>query len=85
MSHIAPYIGYVAGALSVVSYFPQVRRAWRTKETKDLSLGMLILLIVAALTWITYGIVSQDWPVIATNGGLLAMSSAILVAKLRFH
>ena len=77
------YIGYAAGALTVVSYLPQAIRAWRTHSTQDLSLTMFILLIVAGSLWLTYGFVRKDWPVIATNSGLVVLNVSILVAKLR--
>ncbi|MDP9348331.1 MAG: SemiSWEET transporter [Gemmatimonadota bacterium] len=78
------YIGYIAGVLTVVSFLPQVIRTWRTKQTKDLSLGMFALLITAGALWITYGVLSADWPVIATNVGMVALNCAILTAKLRY-
>ena len=81
---VAPYIGYLAGALTVASFLPQVTRAWRTKQTKDLSLGMIVLLATSGALWITYGVVSRDWPVVATNVGMVSLISAILVAKLRY-
>ena len=81
---VAPYIGYVAGALTVASFLPQVAQTWKTKRTKDLSLGMLVLLVTAGALWITYGVVSTDWPVIATNVGMVSLNSAILLAKLRY-
>ena len=59
-------------------------RAWRTKETKDLSYGMFGLLVTAAALWITYGVMSSQWPVIATNVGCGILNVAILTAKIRF-
>jgi len=84
IQQFAPYIGYVAGALTVISFLPQVVRVWKTKRTTDLSLGMFVILITAGGLWITYGALTSDWPVIATNGGMVALNIAILVAKLRF-
>ncbi len=78
------YLGYLAGALTVVSLWPQVLRAWRTKQTQDLSIRTFILLITAGVLWITYGVLSTDWPVIATNVGMVILNGAILVAKLKF-
>lgn len=80
----APYVGYVAGALTVVSYFPQAVRAWKTKQVKDLSKMMLAMLVAANLLWITYGIASKSLPIIITNVGTLLLTGAIFVAKLKF-
>ncbi|MBW3630518.1 MAG: SemiSWEET transporter [Gemmatimonadetes bacterium] len=78
------YFGYAAGVLTVVSFLPQVIRTWRTKQTDDLSFGMFALLVTAGGLWITYGVMSSDWPVIGTNVGTVALNCAILTAKLRY-
>jgi MtN3 and saliva related transmembrane protein len=82
---LTSYVGYVAGALTVVSLIPQVVRAWRTKHTKDLSVRTFLLLITSGLLWITYGALASDWPVIATNAGMVALNGAILGAKIRYE
>jgi MtN3 and saliva related transmembrane protein len=81
---LTPYVGYLAGFLTVASLIPQVLRAWRTKQTKDLSIRTFLLLITAGVLWITYGAMASDWPVIATNAGMVALNGAILVAKMRY-
>ena len=79
---LTAYVGYLAGALTVISLIPQVLRVWRTKQTKDLSIRTFLLLIAAGILWIVYGVMASDWPVIATNGGMVALNGAILGAKL---
>jgi MtN3 and saliva related transmembrane protein len=81
---MTPYVGYLAGFLTVVSLIPQVLRAWRTKQTKDLSVRTFLILVAASVLWVTYGVLSSDWPVIATNSGMLLLNSGILAAKLRY-
>lgn len=81
---LIPYLGYLAGALTVLSLWPQVLRAWRTKQTQDLSVRTFVLFIAAGGLWITYGVLSTDWPVIATNAGMVILNGAILVAKLKY-
>ncbi|GAC1478222.1 MAG: hypothetical protein NVS1B4_21780 [Gemmatimonadaceae bacterium] len=78
------YLGYFAGVLTVASFIPQVHRAWRTKATKDLSFGMFALLITSGVLWTIYGVLTTDWPVIATNAGMVALTGAILAAKVRY-
>jgi MtN3 and saliva related transmembrane protein len=82
---LIPCVGYFAGALAVVSLVPQVLRAWRTKQTKDLSIRTFLLLITSGVLWITYGALASDWPVIATNAGMVALNGAILGAKIRYE
>jgi MtN3 and saliva related transmembrane protein len=78
-------LGYVAGVITVASFLPQVVRAWRTRQTRDLSLSSLALLITAGSLWILYGALSRDWPVVATNGGMVALLALLAAAKLRFR
>ncbi len=81
----APYVGYLAGAMAVVSLIPQVLRAWRTRQTKALSVRTFLLLITSGVLWITYGPLAADWPVIATNAGMVVLNGAILGAKIRYR
>lgn len=77
-------LGFAAGCVTVVSFIPQVIRVWRTRQTRDLSLGAFALLISGAMLWLLYGILTQDVPVIATNAVVGILVGAILIAKLRF-
>jgi len=78
------YLGYFAGLLTVVSFLPQVIRTWRTRQTRDLSLGMFALLVTASSLWILYGFLIGSWPVIATNIGMVALNGALVTAKVRY-
>jgi MtN3 and saliva related transmembrane protein len=82
---VVPYVGYVAGAMTVVSYAPQAIRAWRTHEVDDLSWAMLALLVAAGALWIAYGLISSQLPVVLTNVGTVLLTGAILIAKIRFR
>jgi len=79
------YLGYFAGTLTVAAFLPQVIRTWQTQQTRDLSLGMFALLTTASTLWIVYGAITSDWPVILTNGGMVALNGALAVAKLRYQ
>jgi MtN3 and saliva related transmembrane protein len=79
------HLGYFAGALTVVSFMPQVVRAWRTRQTRDLSLSGFALLITAGSLWVIYGAMSRDWPVVATNSGMVALNVALAAAKIRYR
>ena len=76
-------LGYVAGIVTVASFLPQVVRAWRTRQTRDLSLASLALLITAGTMWILYGALSRDWPVVATNSGMVGLLLLLAMAKVR--
>jgi MtN3 and saliva related transmembrane protein len=78
-------LGYVAGVVTVASFLPQVVRAWRTRQTRDLSLASLALLITAGSMWILYGALSRDWPVVATNSGMVGLLMLLAAAKVRYR
>ena len=78
-------LGYAAGTITVASFLPQVVRAWRTRQTRDLSLTSLALLIAAGSLWILYGALSRDGPVVATNGGMVACLVMLAAAKVRYR
>jgi MtN3 and saliva related transmembrane protein len=76
-------LGYVAGTVTVASFLPQVVRAWRTRQTRDLSLASLALLITAGSMWILYGALSRDWPVVLTNSGMVGLLVLLAAAKVK--
>lgn len=77
-------LGYVAGIITVLAFLPQVMRAWRTQQTRDLSLTGIMLLVAAGSLWIIYGALIGDWPIVATNSGMVALNVALGVAKVRY-
>lgn len=77
-------LGYLAGVITVVAFLPQVMRAWRTRQTRDLSLTGIALLVAAGSLWIAYGAMIGDWPIVATNCGMVALNVALAVAKVRY-
>ena len=80
-----PFVGYAAGALTVLSFVPQVARAYRTRQVDELSWGLVWLLLVSGGLWVAYGVLSSQMPVILTNTGVVALAVALIVAKTRFR
>lgn len=78
------YLGFIGGFITVSAFVPQVIRTWRTRHTRDLSLGMVALLVTSGALWLAYGIYIRDWPVILTNIGMVALNGMLVTAKLRF-
>jgi MtN3 and saliva related transmembrane protein len=60
-------VGYIAGTLTTLSFVPQVVRAWKLKETRDLSLAMLLFFAAGVLLWTLYGVWTGSMPIIAAN------------------
>ena len=77
-------VGYVAGILTTVAYLAQVVRTLKHRSTKDISLGMYLLLCSGIGLWLVYGILIHSWPVIIANAVTLALSGSVLLMKIRF-
>ena len=45
---------------------------------------MFALLVTSGVLWLLYGLVRHDWPVVATNVGMVTLTGILLAAKVRF-
>ena len=77
-------LGGVAGTLTTLAFWPQLRKVMRTKSTHDLSLGMFIAFSVGVALWLVYGIYLRSLPVILANGVTLVFALIILAYKRRY-
>ena len=59
-------------------------KAWRTRSTSDISLGMFVLFNIGLVLWLAYGVVIGSWPIVLTNVVTLALALTILFFKLRY-
>ncbi|MBK9732508.1 MAG: SemiSWEET transporter [Chitinophagaceae bacterium] len=60
-------LGLIAGALTSISFLPQVIKTWRTKSAKDLSLVMFGIFSAGATLWLIYGLQVNSLPIISAN------------------
>ena len=74
-------IGYMAAAITTAGFVPQVLMAYKTRQTKDISLWMYILLVVGFILWLIYGIFNCIWPIIIANTVTLTLVIPILILK----
>ncbi len=77
-------VGYAAAILGTIAWLPQVLKAWKTRETKDLSYGTNFMILACMLLWGIYGIALASWPMIVGNMISIALVTSILIAKYRF-
>ena len=75
---------YSARFLSAITFVPQVYKAWQTKSTGDLSVWMILILIANVSTWLTYGIIKNDFAIILANSIILSLSFLLMYFKLTF-
>jgi len=77
-------LGLLAGALTTISFIPQVMKTWKFKETKDISLLMYIIFFTGILLWFSYGILIDNAPIIVANGISLVLVFIVLSLKIRY-
>lgn len=77
-------VGYVAGALTTLSFVPQVIKAWKMRETRDLSLAMLVLFALGVLLWTLYGLSLNSLPIIIANMVTFVLILVLLFLKFRY-
>jgi Uncharacterized conserved protein len=78
-------IGFVAAALTTAAYIPQAIKTIRTRQTKDISLWMYVMMSVGILLWLVYGIYNTDWPIILANCVTILLVIPILIIKILYR
>ena len=84
LNFILKYIGFFAAFCTTFAFFPQAVKVWKSKSTKDISLYMFIIFTTGVFSWLIYGIIISNLPVILANAVTLILSLFILICKLRY-
>lgn len=77
-------IGIGAGICTTAAVLPQLKKAWQTRQVKDVSLGMFIVLIIGVSLWTVYGILKEDIAIILFNGISVGLNAFLLYLLLRY-
>ncbi|MFH1542219.1 MAG: SemiSWEET transporter, partial [bacterium] len=77
-------LGAIAGTLTTISFLPQVIKAYKSKQTKDLSLLMLVLFCLGVFFWFLDGIVLKQPPMLIANGTTLLLGFFLIYLKLKY-
>lgn len=76
-------LGFIAGFCTTLSLVPQVIKVIRTRQTRDIALGMYVLMVIGVFFWLLYGLSTKAISVIVANSITLVLSLIVLVYKLR--
>jgi MtN3 and saliva related transmembrane protein len=74
-------LGLASGAMTTMSFLPQVLRAVRTRSTGDLSWAWLFLFAAGTSGWLAYGVLTSDLAVAAANVVTVALVGTLIGAK----
>ena len=78
------WFGGLAGALTTVSFLPQVYKTWKTKSTDSLSMPMLLMMTAGIFLWGVYGVALGSISMIVSNVITFISASLLVFFKLRY-
>ena len=81
--NIVLIIGSLAAFLTTVAFLPQVVKTHQTRHTKDLSLGMYLIMACGLVLWAVYGFFLSSLPIILANSVTLVLCVYLLYLKIR--
>ena len=84
MQHL-DIIGTIAGAVTTLSYVPQIWKIWKTKSANDVSYGMYAILYLGIGLWTYYGIMLGATPMIVANAFCITFMTIIMVLKVKYR
>ena len=76
--------GYLAATLTTISFIPQVIQVWRSKQTKDISLGMYSIFTLGIVVWLIFGLMLGSAPIIIANSITVVLAGSVLAMKLKY-
>ncbi|MDC3030426.1 SemiSWEET transporter [Candidatus Pelagibacter sp.] len=84
LDFIMRYIGFFAAFCTTIAFLPQAIKVFKSKSTKDISLYMFIIFTIGVFSWLIYGIIINDMPIILANAVTLILSFFILIYKIKY-
>lgn len=60
-------IGLFAAVFTTSSFLPQVIKIYKTKQTKDVSTTMYVIMLIGIIFWLYYGININSFAIIVAN------------------
>lgn len=76
-------LGYLAAFCTTLAFVPQALKVYKSKHTKDISIGMFSLMNIGIVLWLIYGFLITSYPIIIANAVTIIFSMYILITKIR--
>lgn len=77
------YLGFLAACCTTIAFIPQTVKVYKSKHTKDISMGMFSLLNIGLVLWLWYGLIIESFPIIISNAITIILELYILITKIR--
>jgi len=82
MSTFATVIRLAAAVCTTGANLPQLKKAWTSGHTDDISMYMLLVLASGLALWVAYGVLQKDIVIILANAISLALIGGLVCLKL---
>ncbi len=77
-------IGIGAGILTSISMLPQLIKTFKEKKAENISLVMILILLCGIGSWVWYGFLKSDMPIIFTNCFSFLLNSILLFLRFKY-
>ena len=77
-------IGVTAGLCTSSATIPQIVRTLKTREAKDVSMIMFLVLMLGNALWIYYGTTKSDIPIVATSAFALGLNMTMFGLAIKY-
>jgi MtN3 and saliva related transmembrane protein len=81
MSTFATVVGLAAAVCTTGANLPQLKKAWSTGQTDDISMNMLLVLASGLALWVAYGVLQKDIVIIVANAISLLLIGGLVSLK----
>lgn len=77
-------VGLFAGVCTASSLLPQLIKTIKEKKAEDISKLMLAVLMLGVATWVAYGFMRNDFPIIVTNSFSFLLNVFMMVLRFKY-
>jgi MtN3 and saliva related transmembrane protein len=78
-------LGIVAACCTTVSFLPQAIKTIREKDTSGISGAMYSIFTTGTMLWLSYGVLTNNFPIMLANAITSVLAAIILVYKFRYR
>jgi len=78
-------LALITGILMAFGNFPQAYRIFKRKSAGDVSLITYLIFFVGSVTWLAYGIASNDVPIIASYSVGTISCALVLIGWFKYR
>lgn len=73
--------GWLASIFTTIIFLPQLIKAFKTKMTSDISMGMLVLSVIGNGFWLAHASLSHNMPLIVCALLIIIISLTLMMFK----